>query len=749
MDIREWLGEDNQIGYDIWTKKYQHEDESFEEWLDRISGGNEELRKLIKQKKFLFGGRVLANRGIPNTGNYYNCFSAGYVPDDYAGILDKCKEIGMTFKSQGGQGISLSKIRPKGTPIGAQYKSDGIVGFMELFNTVTDKTSQGGARKGALMMSLDAWHKEAEDFITIKSNEDKITKANLSLEIDDEFMDAVRHYYETGEELTFTKIKLYSGHIIEYEVTPIKLYKKMIQMAYDWAEPGCMFIDRIRNYSLLNNDNRYVIATTNPCGEQPLGEQMCCNLGSLNLYEFVNNKFTEDARFDFEKFADAIRIASNALDEIIDENAARLPDFLKPYKENAYNWRNIGLGVFNYAHMLMALNLTYGSTEAWEFTNELFEYMALMAIVYNNTRGVEKGNYPNFKKELYTNSAFMSEHPSLSDNARNATLLSIAPTGSISTMLGGSGGIEPEFQLSYIRKTDNLKESYQIDSQVVKDYKKVHPNKELPACFVVSSDIDWIDRIDTQAIIQKHIDTAISSTINLPNSTTLEEIEQLYLYAWKKGLKGVTIYRDGCKRSGILVTNETQTSKENEHAFALPKRGEVMDIQDDKVIGLKKKLVSGCGSLHCAAYFDVETGDLREIYLSKGSTGGCGNFMTGLSRMISMSARAGVKIHDIVDQLMSTGVCPSYATRTKTKHDTSKGSCCPMAIGYALQEMWEEFNGIKMNTTKTTTERKEIIQEKIKKEEAKNVPLCPDCGAPLTFEGGCNICKECGYSKCD
>lgn len=749
MDIREWLGEDNQIGYDIWTKKYQHGDESFEEWLDRISGGDEELRELIKQKKFLFGGRVLANRGIPNTGNYYNCFSAGYVPDDYAGILDKCKEIGMTFKSQGGQGISLSKIRPKGTPIGEAYKSDGIIGFMELFNTVTDKTSQGGARKGALMMSLDAWHKEAEDFITIKSNEDKITKANLSLEIDDEFMGAVRHYYETGEELTFTKIKEYSGHIIEYEVTPIKLYKKMIQMAYDWAEPGCMFIDRIRNYSLLNNDSRYVIATTNPCGEQPLGEQMCCNLGSLNLYEFVQNKFTKEAFFDFQKFADAIRIASNALDEIIDENAARLPDFLKPYKENAYNWRNIGLGVFNYAHMLMALNLTYGSTEALEFTNELFEYMASMAIFYNNSRGIEKGDYPNFKKELYISSAFMSKHPMIVDSARNATLLSIAPTGSIATMLGGSGGIEPEFQLSYTRKTDNLKESYQIDSQIVKDYKKVHPDEELPACFVVSSDIDWRDRINTQAIIQRHIDTAISSTINLPNETTLEEIEKLYLYAWELELKGVTIYRDGCKRGGILVTNKTQSNKEDEYTPSLPKRGEVMDIQDDKVIGLKKKLTVGCGSLHCAAYFDVETGDLREIYLSKGSTGGCGNFTTGLSRMISMSARAGVKIHDIVDQLMSTGVCPSYATRTKTKHDTSKGSCCPMAVGYALQEMWEEFNGIKMNATKTVTEREGIVQEKIKKEEAKNIPRCPDCGAPLTFEGGCNICKECGYSKCD
>lgn len=476
---------------------------------------------------------------------------------------------------------------------------------------------------------------------------------------------------------------------------------------------------------------------------------MCCNLGSLNLYEFVQNKFTEDAYFDFKKFRDAIRIASNALDEIIDENAIRLPSFLKPYKENAYNWRNIGLGVFNYAHMLIALNLTYGSAKALDFTNELFEYMAIMALFYNNSRGAKKGNYPNFKEELYGNSAFMLEHPTIPNNARNATLLSIAPTGSIATMLGGSGGIEPEFQLLYTRKTDNLKEHYQIESQIVKDYRKVHPNEELPEWFVVSSDIDWKDRIKTQSVIQKHIDTAISSTINLPNETTLEEIEKLYLYAWDRRLKGVTIYRDGCKRSGILVTNKTQTSKEDNNIPFFPKRGEVMDIQDDKVIGLKKKLVSGCGSLHCAAYFDVETGDLREIYLSKGSTGGCANFMTGLSRMISMSARAGVKIHDIVDQLMSTGVCPSYATRTKTKHDTSKGSCCPMAIGYALQEMWEEFNGIKMGATKNSSERTEIVQEKIKKEEAKNAPLCPDCGAPLTFEGGCNICKECGYSKCD
>ena len=468
----------------------------------------------------------------------------------------------------------------------------------------------------------------------------------------------------------------------------------------------------------------------------------------------MTNKFTENADFNWSEFANAIKIASNALDNIIDENSERLPKYLEKYKQNAQNWRNIGLGVFNYAHMLMALRLKYGSSEALDFTERLFSFMIKTAICYNVIRGEQKGSYPNFKYNIIEKSEFFKTNNLVDNNVvlntfRNCTLLSIAPTGSIATMLGGSGGIEPEFQLSYIRKTDNLKDSYKIESKVVKDFKKVNGNIELPDYFVTSKDIDWIDRIDTQAIIQKHIDTAISSTINLPNSATKEEIEQLYLYAWKKGLKGVTIYRDGCKRSGILVDNIESKENHREENSNVPKRGEVTKINDDKVIGLKKKLVSGCGSLHCAAYFDIETGDLKEIYLSKGSTGGCNNFMTGLSRMISMSARAGVGINDIVDQLMSTGACPSYVARTKTKHDTSKGSCCPMAVGYALKEMWEEFNGIKQKTNKEETEKEKIVQEKIEVEQNKQKPICPDCGAELFFEGGCNICRECGYSKCD
>ena len=320
-------------------------------------------------------------------------------------------------------------------------------------------------------------------------------------------------------------------------------------------------------------------------------------------------------------------------------------------------------------------------------------------------------------------------------------------------MLGVSGGCEPEFALSYTRKTENLNESYEVFCKSVEEYWKLTDEtidkgniKSLPKYFVTSKDINWKDRINTQSIMQNYVDTAISSTVNLPKDTPIEEIEQIYLYAWKKGLKGITIYRSGCMREGILTTEESKQKKE-EIICNKPERGEVIPVNDNDAIGFKRKLMTGCGSLHCTAFFDVNTGELVETYLSKGSTGGCNNFMVGLSRMISMASRAGVSIQDIVDQLMSTGSCPSYAARSATKRDTSKGSCCPMAVGYALKEMWEEFQGKEMKPKEIkTTSAKDKKGEKVMK---TNYATCPECGEQLSFEGGCNICKSCGYTKCD
>ena len=314
LTVQDWLGTDNQLGIDIWTKKYQHNNETFEHWLDRVSGGNEELRQLIKERKFLFGGRTLANIRTNKDGSFSNCYSRGFVEDNIEDLMQASVDIALTFKAQGGQGISLSKIRPKGCGINdGQYDSDGIVPFMEIYNTTTKGISQGGSRKGALIMTLDAWHKEAETFIKIKSEEGRIEKANLSLEIDDDFMECVKKYYTTGEKVTKHITKSYNDNIVEYDVTPINLYKLMMEKAYDWAEPGCIYTNRFRNYNLMELCNDYQIETCNPCGEQPLSKHGACNLGSINLAEFVINPFMDNSYFDGDGFRKAVEIAVEAI----------------------------------------------------------------------------------------------------------------------------------------------------------------------------------------------------------------------------------------------------------------------------------------------------------------------------------------------------------------------------------------------------------------------------------------------------
>ena len=264
MTVQEWLGKDNKLGIDAFENKYRWNNETLDEWFDRVSGHDESVANLIRNKKFLFGGRVLSNRGL-NNGSLNNCYSAGYVEDSFQDIMDVNTKLGLTYKAQGGQGVSLTKLRPKGTPIGERYTSDGIIPFLELFNKTTAITSQAGSRKGALLVSLDIRHKQAEEFITIKTNTDKIDKANLSLEIDDEFMSAVKKYYDTGEVITLHERRNYSGHIVEYDITPIKLYKLMMQSAYDWGEPGCIFTNMFRNYNIMEFDDEYQIETCNPC----------------------------------------------------------------------------------------------------------------------------------------------------------------------------------------------------------------------------------------------------------------------------------------------------------------------------------------------------------------------------------------------------------------------------------------------------------------------------------------------------
>ena len=730
MNVQEWLGEDNKLGIDIWEKKYRYGTETFDEWLDRVSGGNFTIRKLIQEKKFLFGGRILSNRNILGNKTYSNCYVITPPEDNLESIFDAAKKLARTFSYGGGCGIDIGKLCPKDAKVNnTAKKSSGAVSFMDLYNLTTGLIGQNG-RRGALMLSIPINHPDIEDFIGIKSDLNKITNANISIRIDNEFMVAVKN--NTKYTLSFARPE--SGERIEKVVNAKELFHRICEMNWSYAEPGILFWDEISRHNLLENDDLFEYAGTNPCAEEPLPAGGSCLLGALNLSAFVKYPFSPKAMFDLTEFEAAAAAAVDALNEVLDEGLPLHP--LEEQKEAVRNWRQIGLGIMGLADCLIKLGETYGSDSANKICESIAFVLFKTAVKQSERLGEARGSYPMFNPDAINSCGMLSSVGLTVNSLRNSQLLTVAPTGSISTMIGVSGGIEPIFANSYTRKTQSLHGedvTYKVYTPIVKEYMDAHNLKseeELPSQFVVASDIAPRDRINCQAAWQKWIDASISSTINLPNEATIEDVEDIYMYAWERGLKGVTVYRAGCAREGILVTDETK-DKLNKNVDTL-ERGYVVPASDN-LIGMKRKLMTGCGSLHCVAFFDPDTKELQETYLAKGSTGGCNNFMVGLSRMISLSARAGVSLDTIIDQLNSCGVCPSYATRKATKGDTSPGSCCPIAVGRALKEMHDELlgNGIKPESKIT------------------NSPKCPKCGAELIHEGGCNICKNCGWTKCE
>ena len=754
MFVEEWLGKENQLGIDIWKKKYQRNGESFEDWLDRVSGGDADVAELIADKKFLFGGRILSNRGIDDEKvTYSNCYVISPPEDNIESIYDTAKKLARTYSYGGGCGIDISKLAPCGAKVNNQAKStSGAVSFMDTFSQVTEQIGQNG-RRGALMISIDCTHPDLEKFITIKSDLNKVTSANISVRVTDRFMVAVKNdedwelYYKRNE----------TGEEIKKTVKARDIFDLLCRNNWDYAEPGILYWDRITNWNLVSNDKDFEYAGVNPCAEEPLPAGGSCLLGAINLAAFVRN-----GKFDWDDFNRTVNIAVKALNNVLDEGLERHP--LSEQRKAVRDWRQIGLGIMGLADMLIKLGIEYGSPNSITLCDAIGYSMARNAIVASADIAGYAGCYDKYNEQYVTTSPFFAEHIKPDDEEawsfveanglRNSQLLTIAPTGSISTMIGVSGGIEPIFANYYERTTKSLHghdEVYKVYTPIVKEYMDAHGIKDelgLPSYFVTSATIPIKRRIDMQSVWQKHIDASISSTVNLPNEATVDDVKDLYMYAWEKHLKGITVYRAGCKRAGIL---NTDTKKEDETkpespSLTLP-RGSIIEPSND-LIGKKRKIQTGCGSLHVLAFFDPIDGNLQEVYFNKGSTGGCANFMTGLSRMVSLLCRAGVDIMTIKDQLDSTGVCPSYATRKATHHDTSKGSCCPMAIGNALVEMYNE-----MQSELDDKEEEEKPVKKTPVETIKSVTvqqqLCPECGEPLVFEGGCCTCKSCGYTKCE
>ena len=758
MKVEEWLGKENQLGIDIWKGKYKFGEESFEDWITRISGGNEKIGELIRQKKFLFGGRILANRGLNQRGikiTLSNCYVVEPPQDNLESIFECAKKLARTYSYGGGCGVDVSQLSPMGARINnAAKETSGALSFMELYDLTTSLIGQNG-RRGALMISLDCSHPDIEEFIRLKTDLGKATKANLSIRLNGEFMEAVRN--RQPYLLTFTREA--TGETIERSVDAKELFHKIAKANWDYAEPGALFWDRIESWNLLSEVEDFQYAGVNPCAEEPLPAGGSCLLGSMNLASFVKDPFTNQASFDYEDFGKSVEVCVEGLNEVLEEGLNLHP--LQEQIEQVTKWRQIGLGLMGIADMLIQMGITYGSKESIELPEQISFFMMDRAIAASAKLAQQLGAFPMCETEQIMKSPFFLQNTTEETRKlveefglRNSQLLTIAPTGTLSTMLGISGGIEPIYANYYERTTQSLHGrdvTYRVYTKIVEEYMKLHNLSEvdeLPDYFVTAMELDYHSRLKMQATWQKHIDASISSTVNVPNKFSVEQVGELYFEAYELGLKGVTLFRDGCKRTGIL--NVKPQKKAYPAAGEGLARGEIVQVSDE-VIGAKRKLTTGCGTLHCIALFDPKTGALLETYLSKGSTGGCNNFMIGLSRMISICARAGVDLRTIVDQLDSTGVCPSYAVRQATKHDTSKGACCPMAVGNALLEMYEEVkagitSGNQMDQESTTFSTRNVSTQP--QSEKKESDRCPECGEQLVFEGGCNICKSCGWSKC-
>ena len=556
----------------IWKNKYQYKDETFNEWIERVSGKNIKIAKLIRERKFLFAGRILANRGLYKDNikvTYSNCYVLQPPQDNLESIFDTAKNLARTFSYGGGVGIDISKLRPNGATVhNAAKTTSGAVSFMELYSMTTGLIGQKG-RRGALMISMDISHPDIEEFINIKTDLQKITKANISIKITDEFMKAVKY----KEKYICKFIVDSTKEEIIKEVDAYKLFMKLVKNNWNFAEPGMLFWDRIEKYHLLSEDKEFRYDGVNPCAEEPLPAGGSCLLGSINLSEFVVEPFTENSLFDMEKFKACVEDCILALNEVLDEGLPLHP--LKEQRESVFKYRQIGLGVMGIADMLIKLNIRYGSEESIRMCDKISRNMLNSAVKKSALIAKDRGTFEKYSEEVLFKSPFFINN--IDEDVkqlvkkygiRNSQILTIPPTGSISTMLGISGGIEPIFNISYTRKTETLHSQevyYKVYTPIVKKYMELNDitcESELPDIFVTAMSLKPEERIVMQSVWQKHIDASISSTINLPYESTKEDVYEIYMSAWEHGLKGITIYRDGCERSGILL-NDKKTRNYN------------------------------------------------------------------------------------------------------------------------------------------------------------------------------------------
>lgn len=478
--------------------------------------------------------------------------------------------------------------------------------------------------------------------------------------------------------------------------------------------------------------------------EEPLPNGGSCLLGALNLSAYVVNK-----EFDFDTFAQDIHIAVKGLNDVLDEGLPLHP--LAIQRQTVHDYRQIGLGVMGVADMLIKMGIKYDSEDALDICSNIGAILAYESLKASALLAKELGSYPKYNEDAILSSKFVLANTTIDVydlikkyGLRNSQLLTIAPTGSISTMIEVSGGAEPIFSFSYTRKTESLHGEdvyYKVYTKIVKDYMEengLNDECELPNFFVNAQTINPFKRVEMQGVWQEHIDASISSTVNLPNETTVEQVEELYMYAWEVGCKGLTIFRDGCARCGVLTLGDKEEKDEEVEEL---KRGEWKSLADDTYY-VKRNITIGCGKLKLFIGYSPKEQALQDLYIVKSGQGGCEKNLQAIAISMSALLRVGGNIEQLEKAFSGIAPCPSFVSSRAKGIPLSKGNYCGMAIINEVKTFLSEING---EQPKVINKEKENI-----KEEDKGKVACPECKKKtLSMQGGCNVCTNCGYTKCD
>ena len=680
---------------------------------------------LMASRRFLPNSPTLMNAGT-DIGQLAACFVLP-VDDSIEGIFDAVKYAAMIHKSGGGTGFAFSRLRPRNSRVGSTGGvASGPVSFMRIFNTATEQIKQGGKRRGANMGILRVDHPDILDFINAKQVEGEFTNFNLSVGLTEKFMDAVekRENYDLVDPHTKKTVgKLNAGEVFDL----------LVKDAWKSGDPGIVFLDRI------NEDNptplQGQIESTNPCGEQPLLPYEACNLGSINLSLFINenrdwliNNPIADG-LDWDSLKETVSLAVRFLDNVID--ASKYP--LKQIGDTVRRNRKIGLGVMGFADMLYQLGIPYDSEAGLRMAEKVMKFIDNVGHEASQQLAKERGSFNDF--------AYSAFPPMGIKARRNATVTTIAPTGTISIIGGCSSGIEPLFALSFTRNVMDGQKLTEVNpyfeqalriegvySQAIVDEvaeKGSIQNMDMPESlkkvFVTAMDIATLWHVRMQAAFQRHTDNAVSKTVNLPNSATEDDIREVYWLAYKEGCKGVTVYRDGCRSLQVLATGEGQKKLDGvQPAQESPKKKERPEVMN----GFTQKVPTGLGTMYLTV--NELDGKPFEVFATIGKSGHSTTAKAeAIGRLVSLALRSGIDVRDIVEQLRGIGGEHPVFRR--------KGMLLsiPDAIAWVLESHYMKD-----------------VHHGGETADLGGSPKCPECGGELVLSEGCMHCPQCGYSRC-